>query len=87
LIDSRGLISTFSKIIDSWEGSLEREIGRKHVLEALNLTRFRLPQSEISLRPSLRDEDIATREAERAAAEGGEANWDVAWTVVSSAYE
>ena len=45
----------------------------KHVLEALNLTQFRLPQSEIPNRASLIEEDKVVREAERAS----EVGWDL----------
>ena len=55
------------------EGKLEREIGMKHVLEALNLTQFRLPQSEIPSRAALIVLDKVVREAVRAS----EVGWDL----------
>ena len=45
----------------------------KHVLEALNLTQFRLPQSEISARAALTVVDKVVREAERTSVVG----WDL----------
>ena len=48
----------------------------KHVLEALKLTQFRLPQSDISLRAALIVVDKVVREAERASEVGGDLNTD-----------
>ena len=45
----------------------------KHVLEALNLTQFRLPQSEILSKPALTVVDKVVRDAERAS----EVGWDL----------
>ena len=44
----------------------------KQVLEALNLTQFRLPQSEISPSAALIVVDKVVREAKRATAVGGD---------------
>ena len=44
----------------------------KDVLEALNLTQFRLPQSEIPSKPALIVVDKVIREAERASEVGGD---------------
>ena len=45
----------------------------KHVLEALNLTQFRLPQSEIPIRAALIVLDKVVREAKRTS----EVGWDL----------
>ena len=57
----------------------------KQVLEALNLTQFRLPQSEIPSRPALIVEDKVIREAERASEDGWDLKFEEKWQVVSSA--
>ncbi|WP_435316587.1 hypothetical protein, partial [Klebsiella pneumoniae] len=53
LMLERGFISEFSNVIKESEGMVEREIGRKHVLEALKLTRFCLPQPATPSNPTL----------------------------------
>ena len=57
----------------------------KHVLEALNLTQFRLPQSDIPSRPALIVVDKVIRDAERASEVGWDLKTDDVWQVVSSA--
>ena len=65
---------------------LDLAVGRdKHVLEALNLTQFRLPQSDILSRPALIVVDKAVRDVEQASEVGWDLKTDDVWQVVSSA--
>ena len=57
----------------------------KHVLEALNLTQFRLPHSEFPDKAALIEEAKVEREAERASEVGWDLKTEDAWQVVSSA--
>ena len=59
----------------------------KHVLEALKLTQFRLPQSDTLSRPALIVVDKVMRDAERASEGGCDLKLEEEWQVVSSAYE
>ena len=59
----------------------------KQVLEALKLTQFRLPQSEIPSKPALIVLDKVIRDAERASEVGWDRKLEDEWQVVSSAYE
>ena len=62
LIVGKGSITLSSKQTNKSEELEEREIGMNFVLEALNLTKFIIPQSEILFRSELIAEDKAIRD-------------------------
>ena len=56
--------------LDSWKGVLDKEIAKSCVLEVLNLTKLRVPHSEMPCKSELIVEDIAGRDWDRALEEG-----------------
>ena len=62
LIELRGEISPSSKITGLLKGVLDKEIVKSFVLEVLNLTKLRVPHSEMLCKSELIVEDIAQRE-------------------------
>ena len=62
LIVREGSITLLSRQTNKSEELEEREIGMNFVLEALNLTKFIIPQSEILFRSELIAEDKEIRD-------------------------
>ena len=62
LIELSGGISLSSKMIGKLEGVLDKEIVKSCVLEVLNLTKLRVPHSEMLCKSELIVEDIARRD-------------------------
>ena len=62
LIELRGGISLSSKMTGKLEGILDKEIVRSCVLEVLDLTKLRVPHSEMLYKSELIVEDIARRD-------------------------
>ena len=62
LTEGEGSITLLSKETNKSEEYKERETGMNFVLEALNLTRFVLPQSEIRSRSEFMEEDREMRD-------------------------
>ena len=59
LIELRGGILLSSEMIGQLEGVLDKEIVKSCVLEVLNLTKLRVPHSEMLCKSELIVEDIA----------------------------
>ena len=70
LIELRGGISLSSNVIGKLEGVLDKEIVKSCGLEALNLTKLRVPYSEMLCKSELIVEDIARRDLEQVLEEG-----------------
>ena len=62
LIELRGGIPLFSKMTGKLEGVLHKEIVKSCVLGVLNLTKLRVPYSEMLCKSELIVEDIARRD-------------------------
>ena len=69
------------------EGVLDKEIVKSCVLEVLNLTKLRVPHSEMLYKSELTVEDIARQDGERALEEGWYWKEDDLCRVESSAKE
>ena len=70
-------------MIGELEGVLDKEIVQSCVLEVLNLTKSRVPRSEMLCKSELIVEDIARRDWERTLEEGWhwkEEDWCKEWT-------
>ena len=62
LTELRDGILLSSKMIGELEGVLDKEIVKSCVLEVLNLTKLRVPHSEMLCKSELIVEDIARRD-------------------------